>query len=241
MKKGFQIGKNSRIPSPRGRARVGVCKKPAFTLAEVLITLGVIGVVAGMTMPTVIANYQKKQTAAKLQKFYTIMSQALLRWETDEGLSPNDVTFTVTKDEEGNLTDLEGDFRTWYDNNLGKYLNSISKSVKTSYVDTSDRDESRYTIALNDGSGFCGYIVSEKKIYIFYCTEFKYCAPESYDGKKTFLFNIENGRFYSGSANYLQTRAQILDKCKNSKKGHCHQCAKLIQQDGWEIKDDYPW
>ena len=36
-------------------------KKRAFTLAEVLITLGIIGVVAAMTIPTLISNYQKKQ------------------------------------------------------------------------------------------------------------------------------------------------------------------------------------
>jgi len=34
--------------------------KPAFTLAEVLITLGVIGIVAAMTLPTLIANYKNK-------------------------------------------------------------------------------------------------------------------------------------------------------------------------------------
>lgn len=34
--------------------------KPAFTLAEVLITLGVIGIVAAMTLPTLIANYKTK-------------------------------------------------------------------------------------------------------------------------------------------------------------------------------------
>ena len=32
--------------------------KKGFTLAEVLITLGIIGVVAAMTIPTLIANYQ---------------------------------------------------------------------------------------------------------------------------------------------------------------------------------------
>lgn len=32
----------------------------AFTLAEVLITLAVIGIVAAMTIPTLINNYQKK-------------------------------------------------------------------------------------------------------------------------------------------------------------------------------------
>ncbi len=35
-------------------------RKFAFTLAEVLVTLGILGVVAAMTMPTLVANYQKK-------------------------------------------------------------------------------------------------------------------------------------------------------------------------------------
>lgn len=33
--------------------------KKAFTLAEVLITLGIIGIVAAITIPNLIANYQK--------------------------------------------------------------------------------------------------------------------------------------------------------------------------------------
>lgn len=51
-------------------------KKKAFTLAEVLITLGVIGVVAAMTMGTVSLKFEKMQTAVKLKKFYNIMTQA---------------------------------------------------------------------------------------------------------------------------------------------------------------------
>ena len=66
----------------------------AFTLAEVLITLGIIGVVAAMTMPSLIQNYQKKQTAVKLERFYSIMSQAVLRWQQDEGLVPEDIRFS---------------------------------------------------------------------------------------------------------------------------------------------------
>lgn len=42
--------------------------KRAFTLAEVLITLGIIGVVAALTLPSVITNYQKKQTVEQLKK-----------------------------------------------------------------------------------------------------------------------------------------------------------------------------
>ncbi|MBS5801473.1 MAG: type II secretion system protein [Brachyspira sp.] len=43
----------------------------AFTLAEVLITLGIIGVVAAMTLPTLINSYKKQQTVTHLQKVYT--------------------------------------------------------------------------------------------------------------------------------------------------------------------------
>ncbi len=39
-------------------------KNLGFTLAEVLLTLGIIGVVAAMTIPMLITNYQKKQVAA---------------------------------------------------------------------------------------------------------------------------------------------------------------------------------
>lgn len=50
--------------------------KLGFTLAEVLITLGIIGVVAAMTIPTLISNHQKKQTVVKLQKAISVMNQA---------------------------------------------------------------------------------------------------------------------------------------------------------------------
>lgn len=50
----------------------------AFTLAEVLITLGIIGVVAAMTMPSLIAEHKTKETVAKLKKFNSVMNQALI-------------------------------------------------------------------------------------------------------------------------------------------------------------------
>ena len=56
-----------------------------FTLAEVLITLGVIGVVSAMTLPSLVANYQKKQNVVLLKKFYTNFSAALLKAAQEEG------------------------------------------------------------------------------------------------------------------------------------------------------------
>lgn len=50
--------------------------KKGFTLAEVLITLGVIGIVAALTMPMLIPRLEKVKTEAKLKKFYSVIAQA---------------------------------------------------------------------------------------------------------------------------------------------------------------------
>ena len=52
--------------------------KRAFTLAEVLITLGIIGVVAALTIPTLINNYQKKVLKTQFMKKYAEISQSVL-------------------------------------------------------------------------------------------------------------------------------------------------------------------
>ncbi len=57
--------------------------KKAFTLAEVLVTLGIIGVVSAMTVPTLMQNYQRKSYVTQLHKVYNELSQALLMFQTD--------------------------------------------------------------------------------------------------------------------------------------------------------------
>jgi prepilin-type N-terminal cleavage/methylation domain-containing protein len=52
-------------------------KKTAFTLAEVLITLLVISVIAAMTIPTIIAKYRIQQSVVKLKETYAVMSNAI--------------------------------------------------------------------------------------------------------------------------------------------------------------------
>jgi len=52
-------------------------KKNGFTLAEVLITLGIIGVVAALTMPALIAKYQEKEAAVRLKKLYSTLDNAM--------------------------------------------------------------------------------------------------------------------------------------------------------------------
>ena len=47
-----------------------------FTLAEVLITLSIIGIVAAMTLPSLIGRYQEKVTITQLKQTYSLLSQA---------------------------------------------------------------------------------------------------------------------------------------------------------------------
>lgn len=51
-------------------------KRQAFTLAEVLITLGIIGVVAAMTIPTLITNTKGAQYRAQFKKSLSTLNQA---------------------------------------------------------------------------------------------------------------------------------------------------------------------
>ena len=58
----------------------------AFTLAEVLITLGVIGVVAALTIPGLIADYQKKQTVEQLKVAKSTLEQGFRLMLATEGV-----------------------------------------------------------------------------------------------------------------------------------------------------------
>ena len=60
-------------------------KKLAFTMAEVLVTLGVIGIVAAMTLPTVINNAHDKQIRTKYKKQFSIISQAFQMVYLEDG------------------------------------------------------------------------------------------------------------------------------------------------------------
>ena len=58
-------------------------RKTAFTLAEVLVTLGIIGVVSAMTVPTLMQNYQRQSYITQLHKVYNEVQQGALRYMTD--------------------------------------------------------------------------------------------------------------------------------------------------------------
>lgn len=62
-------------------------RKGAFTLAEVLITLGIIGVVAALTLPSLIQKYQDQVLENQLKKMYSTLSQGVQKAMADDGVS----------------------------------------------------------------------------------------------------------------------------------------------------------
>lgn len=85
--------------------------KLAFTLAEVLITLGIIGVVAAMTIPTLMSNYRKKQLETQIKANYSLVQQAIKFAEYD------DVSYDMAIQDGSDASIQE-----WYDSFLSKHL-----------------------------------------------------------------------------------------------------------------------
>jgi len=95
------------LPSPSGGEGY---RKAAFTLAEVLITLGIIGVVAAMTIPGLINNYKAVRLHSQFLKSYSTIQQAMKLMISD------DVSTEVN-----NSTGL-----VEFANNFKKYLNGAT-------------------------------------------------------------------------------------------------------------------
>ena len=73
-----------------GATHVDTCdgkRKIAFTLAEVLITLGIIGVVVALTLPSVVAHYKEKVLVTQVQKAYSEMQNALKLYSAQNNCS----------------------------------------------------------------------------------------------------------------------------------------------------------
>lgn len=60
-------------------------KRLAFTLAEVLIVMGIIGVIAETTIPTLVQSTQQRETIVAVKKAYTVLQQATTMAKIDYG------------------------------------------------------------------------------------------------------------------------------------------------------------
>ncbi len=129
-------------------------KKCAFTLAEVLITLGIIGVVAALTIPTLMQKFDERETITKVKKMYTVLSQAYQTYIAENG-KPND----TTHDSEGAAQlfsifapylNVQSDCGT---SNSGQCIsNDMYKYKNGDNAGSYGSDSSSYKVTLSDGS-----------------------------------------------------------------------------------------
>ena len=104
------------------RAHCDKYRRVAFTLAEVLITLGIIGVVAALTIPSLIAKYQDKVLIQQTKKAFSAFQNGLALASQDNG-TPGDNSLTFPKDESSYFTVVK---------NLSKYFNGSQVCLRSS-------------------------------------------------------------------------------------------------------------
>ena len=87
-----------------------------FTLAEVLITLGIIGIVAAMTIPGLVTNYKVKVLESKFKKADAVLQQALLATANEIGYDT--LTGLVTSSTDSDFNDILPDLNKAWKINL---------------------------------------------------------------------------------------------------------------------------
>ena len=246
-------------------------KRIAFTLAEVLITLGIIGVIAALTLPSIITQYQKKVTVQSLKVAYSLLYQAVQESVSENGEIPewnyslNSATFddtyllpylkVIKKCNGGKCITTDG-FHGYYELNGHKYT-----QIDKSYILSNGMILMKDSYGLN--MGFITYMVDingNKKpnkmgrdIFTFYLFNHSSIANNDYkEQNKKFTSNLYPGGLDNiGIPHYSETRNYLLSPnahraCnKNATIGY-HSgvgaaCAAVIMKDNWEIKSDYPW
>ena len=227
--------------------------KPAFTLAEVLITLGIIGVVAALTIPNVTSHYRKKVVETRLAKFYTVMNQAVQMSEKDNGPKEYWEQQTSGDDEE-----VEGRLvpSVWFEKYLKPYIKYTKVETNTS--------SGKLMIYFADGSlcligsgsfqfwpeagNFVDYAFDEGageyknnaeisgiKYFTFQFSPYTDTANNKYHYKK----GVEPYKqHWDGTVEMLKENSSI--GCRKDVSNERAYCAALIQQNGWKIPDDYP-
>ncbi len=113
-------------------------KSKAFTLAETLITLGVIGIVAALTLPAIIQKQHKKELETAFTKSYASLQNAIM------SLSPD--TYASLS---GNVA---GASTVFFDDLFSKYKIVNSKNVTLKYYNNKTRKWKIKTYLKKDGS-----------------------------------------------------------------------------------------
>ncbi len=229
------------------------CRKAAFTMAEVLITLGIIGIVAAMTLPSLIANYQKKVTVTRLKRAYTVIAQTIERSKVDygdvSGWRLDEIAGSGQASEEYIINIFVSQFwEPWVPKIQGVFYGS-AKEFGYDKINGYAVDDSKLKwYVLNDGTvvgiDIIVYINNDGVVNglnaVGYYVDINGLKKPNKFGRDLFLFQLNpvTGNIIDNSENL--TREELVEKCGSVLLNNYY-CAVLIAHDGWEIKDDYPW
>ncbi len=137
-------------------------KKTAFTLAETLIVMGVIGVVAALTLPNLNSSTNNKEKVAKLQKVYSNLQDAFGRAEAVYG--PYEEWFV--NDGNDNNKRTKRAFERMIEFMKYSKVCTVSDNCKLKFnAGASEGDTRNYSIILADGSTL-GFNYGGQDIYI---------------------------------------------------------------------------
>ena len=221
-----------------------VSMKNSFTLAEVLITLGVIGIVASLTLPTLIQHHKKQEATARLKKFVSSMEQAIMLSEVDNGSALYWTKTGIIWNEDGSdvvPSDQNAAINQWYN----KYLKDYLKTVRIEA--TIPNDPSRMRVYFADGSTL--------KLYNGGCVDMRYDVngerKPNVLGRDIFTFLLclppnnatwhvlTNGKVFGAyDEKAAKSREDAKRLCVSDSRSYC---TNLLQFDNWEFKDDYPY
>ena len=202
----------------------------AFTLAEVLITLGIIGVVAALTMPVLIQNYKQKLIITRLKKFYSTMSQAVLRSSIDNGPSGDWIIAKGWQD--GNTTKA---LQNFYDKYLAKYIINVQAGI--------DENTKEFKIKFSDGS----YAIMDAGACIGFHYDYNGDKLPNEVGRDRYDFLLCTKQ---EPDMFTQNNIKTWYKAKTTKDRDMIQrlcayqsfyCSRLLELDNWEFKKDYPY
>ncbi len=187
--------------------------KKGFTLAEVLITLGIIGVVAAMTIPTLISNYQKKQYVVGLQRNMSVIQNGIKLMLADEQVDTIRQSTFYTMDLAQSGSNFGAIMFPAYDT-LSKYMKIVDKCFgeaedscplyKTQYKMLDETLEMGSLVGvpyfiLNDGTIiFCYLVATDSYTHVLYVDVNGEKGPNQFGRDFFFFYLKDNGGLWYG-------------------------------------------
>lgn len=193
-------------------------QKRGFTLAEVLITLGIIGVVAAMTIPTVITNYKAARLKSQFLKSYSTIQQVFKRMQDDE-ISTDPSSYTDGASFYKVFASYIAGATTCFMSNsplCPKYGTTIYAGIRGNLVDDGQ-------IILPDGT-LLMFENQTKGSVVFVTVDLNGIKnPPNIEGYDTFTFQLINGELHTmgdiGTAYVGEKYCDIAEILKNAAKG----------------------